>query len=337
MRVGIRGGTQSQPEQASARLAKFVFGRDCARLPEDNPSPMRIGKMTLSLLPATLLLAVRAPAADTYGPVTVEVPVVHLWEGGAPGFESLKDVPEVAVKWGVARINNPSVAVFLPPPGKATGAAVLIIPGGGHRFLNIAGEGYALGRWLAEKGVACFVLKYRLAKDQAVEHSPYRIDVEEVQDARRALRLVRSRAAGWGVDPLRIGVLGFSAGGRLAARLGMTFDSGYPASADPVDRSGSRPAFQCLVYPGEPEEIVPTKDSPPAFLVAGMQDDLADGLITSSLRFKRAGVPVELHVYTGVGHAFNFRTDDSRPVGSWAARFYDWLAYSGFLSPPKQS
>jgi acetyl esterase/lipase len=292
--------------------------------------------MIRSLLPVTLLLAARAPAADTYGPVTVDAPVVHLWEGGAPGFESLRDVPEVAVKWGVARINNPSVAVFLPPAGKATGAAVLIIPGGGHRFLNIASEGYALGRWLAAKGVAGFVLKYRLAKDETVEHSPYRIDVEEIQDARRALRLVRSRAAEWGIDPSRVGVLGFSAGGRLAARLGMTFDSGDPAAADPVDRPGSRPAFQCLVYPGEPEEIMPTQDSPPAFRVAGMQDDLADGLITSSLRFKKAGVPVELHVYTGVGHAFNFRTDDDRPVGSWGQRFYDWLAYSGFLSPVKQ-
>jgi endo-1,4-beta-xylanase len=293
--------------------------------------------MLLSFLPAALLLAVRAPAADTYGPVTVDVPVIRLWENGAPGFESLRDVPEVAVKWGVAHINNPSVAVFLPPAGKATGAAVLIIPGGGHRYINIVSEGYALGRWLAGKGVAGLVLKYRLAKDQTVEHSPYRIDVEEVQDARRALRLVRSRAGEWGIDPERIGVLGFSAGGRLAARLGMTFDSGNPAAADPVDRAPSRPAFQCLVYPGEPEEIIPIKDSPPAFLVAGMKDDLADGLILSSLRFKRAGVPVELHVYTGVGHAFNFRTDDDRPVGSWGERFYDWMAYSGFLSPAKRS
>jgi acetyl esterase/lipase len=298
---------------------------------------MRIGLIIRSLLPTTMLLASRAPAADVYGPLTVEVPVIRLWENGAPGSEALKDVPEVAVKWGVARINNPSVATFLPPSGKATGTAVLIIPGGGHRYLNIGSEGYALGRWLAAKGVAGFVLKYRLAKDQTVEHSPYRIDVEEVQDARRALRLIRSRAAEWGVDPARVGVLGFSAGGRLAARLSMTYDAGDAAATDPVERQGSRPAFQCLVYPGEPEEIMPTKGSPPAFLVAGMQDDLADGLILSSLRFKRVGVPVELHVYTGVGHAFNFRTDDSRPVGSWPQRFYEWLANAGFLSPANHS
>jgi acetyl esterase/lipase len=284
-----------------------------------------------------LLVAGRARAADTYGPVTVDAPVIHLWTNGAPGFESLKDVPEVAVKWGVGRINNPSVAVFLPPAGKATGAAVVIIPGGGHRYLNIASEGYALARWLAAKGVAGFVLKYRLAKDQTVEHSPYRIDVEEMQDTRRAIRLVRSRAAEWGVDPSRVGVLGFSAGGHLAAHASMEYDRGDPASADPVEREGSRPAFQVLVYPGEPEEIAPTKDSPPAFLVAGIDDNLADGLIRSSLLFKKAGVPVELHVYTGVGHAFNFRTDDSRPVGSWGDRLYDWMSFMGFLGSVRKA
>jgi acetyl esterase/lipase len=288
----------------------------------------------LLVLPA-LLLAGRANAAENYGPVSVDVPVIHLWENGAPGFESLKDVPEVAVKWGVGRINNPSVAAFLPPAGKATGAAVIIIPGGGHRYLNIASEGYDLARWLAAKGVAGFVLKYRLAKDQTVDHSPYRIDVEEMQDTKRAIRLVRSRAAEWGVDPSRIGVLGFSAGGHLAAHASMEYGSGDPASADPVERAGSKPSFQVLVYPGEPEEIAPTKDSPPAFLVAGIDDNLADGLIRSSLLFKKAGVPVELHIYTGVGHAFNFRTNDSRPVGSWGDRLYDWMSFMGFLAPGK--
>jgi acetyl esterase/lipase len=288
------------------------------------------------LFPAAFLLAGNAFAADTYGPLTTDAPVVHLWPNGAPGFESLKDVPEVAVKWGVARINNPSIAVFLPQPGTSTGAAVVIVPGGGHRHVGIGNEGYDMARWLAGKGVAGFVLKYRLANDEAVDHSPYRIDVEEVQDTVRAMRLVRSRAADWGVDPARIGIVGFSAGGRLAARVGMTNDPGDAASADPVERAGSRPAFQCLVYPGEPELIAPTKDSPPAFLVAGMQDDLADGLIMASLRFKKAGVPVELHVYMGVGHAFNFKLDDPRPVGSWGERFYEWMAYSGYLAPKKQ-
>jgi len=331
------GGTRHEAQHGADPLQSLYLDGRCAIISVGfAPFPMKLAHFARCLLPTVVLLGVRAFALDTYGPVSVDAPVIHLWENGAPGFESLKDVPEVPVKWGVGRINNPSVAVFLPPAGKATGAAVLIVPGGGHRYLNIESEGYALARWLAGKGVAGFVLKYRLAKDQTVEHSPYRIAVEEVQDTKRALRLVRSRAAEWGVDPSRIGIAGFSAGGHLAAMASMSYDSGDPASADPVERVSSKPAFQCLIYPGEPEEIVPTKDSPPAFLVAGFQDNLADGLIRSSLLFKKAGVPVELHVYMGVGHAFNFRTDDTRPVGSWGDRFYEWMAYGGYLAPAKQ-
>jgi acetyl esterase/lipase len=256
--------------------------------------------------------------------------VIHLWENGAPGYESRKDAPEIPVQWGIAGINNPSLTVFLPPEGKATGAAMVIVPGGGHRMLVVDLEGYALAKWLASKGIAGFVLKYRLARDQTVASSPYRIDVEEMQDTTRALRLVRSRAQEWGIDPGRIGIIGFSAGGYLAARASRLFDPGNPASADPVEKVSSRPAFQALVYPGEPEQIEPTKDSPPAFLVAGSEDNLADGLSSAWLRFKKAGVSAELHIYAGVGHAFNFRPNP-HPVGTWGDRLYDWIADNGFL------
>jgi len=168
----------------------------------------------------------------------------------------------------------------------------------------------------------------RLAKDQAVEHSPYRIDIEEMQDTTRALRLVRSRAADWGIDPARIGIIGFSAGGHLAAMASMHGDLGNPEAADPVDRAGSRPAFQVLIYPGEPDEIVPTRDSPPAFLVAGSLDNLADGLSRAWLLFKKAGVPAELHIYSGVGHAFNFRPNP-HPVGPGATGFTTGSATTG--------
>jgi len=268
-------------------------------------------------------MAGRALAADA-------PEVVRLWDGGAPGFESRRDLPEVPVQWGIAGINNPSLTVYLPPEGKATGAAAVIVPGGGHRMLVVDMEGYALAKWMASKGIAGFVLKYRLARDQTATDSPYRIDVEEMQDTTRALRLVRSRAAQWGVDPNRIGVVGFSAGGYLAARASRLFDAGNPASPDPVERASSRPAFQILVYPGEPEQIEPTKDSPPAFLVAGSDDNLADGLSSAWLRFKKAGVTAELHIYSGVGHAFNFRPNP-HPVGTWGDRMYEWIADNGFL------
>jgi acetyl esterase/lipase len=143
-----------------------------------------------------LILAACFVAAMAGRTLAEETPaVIHLWDNGAPGFESRKDMPEVAVQWGIAGINNPSLTVFLPPQGRATGAAAVIVPGGGHRMLVVDLEGYALAKWLASKGVAGFVLKYRLAKDQTAKESPYRIDVEELQDTTRALRLVRSRAA----------------------------------------------------------------------------------------------------------------------------------------------
>jgi len=288
-----------------------------------HPAPLRRLVRLALVLPGLAGLAAAPGAAQP-------PPVVHLWDNGAPGFESLKDAPEVPVQYGIAGINNPSLTVYLPPAGAATGAAAVILPGGGHRMLVVDLEGYALAKWLASKGIAGFVLKYRLARDQTVEHSPYRIEVEELQDTTRALRLVRSRAAQWGVDPARIGIIGFSAGGHLAAMASMRGGPGDPAAADPVERASSKPAFQALVYPGEPEEIVPTADSPPAFLVAGSLDGLADGLSQAWLRFKKAGVPVELHIYSGVGHAFNFRPNP-HTVGTWGDRLYDWIADNGFL------
>ena len=282
-----------------------------------------------SLVVAAFAAAVAiAPAARMAA--QPEPSVVHLWENGAPGYESRKDVEDVKVQWGIAGIQNPSLTVFLPTFGKATGAAVVIIPGGGHRMEVIDVEGYALAKWLASKGVAGFVLKYRLAKDQSVEHSPYTIDGEEMMDTTRAIRLVRSRASDWDIDPARIGVAGFSAGGYLAARASRIYDAGNPASPDPVERVSSKPAFQVLIYPGEPEQIMPTKDSPPAFLVAGSDDKLADGLAGAWLRFKQAGVEAELHIYSGVGHAFNFRPNP-HPVGTWGDRMFEWISDNGFL------
>jgi acetyl esterase/lipase len=279
------------------------------------------------LVPCCVLLtAVRLAAAET-------APVVPLWPNGAPGSEAKKDLPEIDLHnsfGGIAGIHNPSITVYLPPKERATGAGILVIPGGGHRLLAIEHEGYNVGRWLADHGIAAFVLKHRLAKET---NSTYRIEVESLADTQRALRLIRSRAGEWGVDPARLGAMGFSAGGELVNLVSLRNDAGQTDAADPVERFGCRIAFQGLVYPGRSGDIQPTADSPPVFLACGYNDrqDISEGLAEVYLRFKRAKVPAELHIYTGTGHGFGLRDSNKGPSAEWPVRFREWLDERGFL------
>ena len=269
-----------------------------------------------------LLAAASTTASSSTSASASAVPAaIVLWPAGAPGSESRRNLPEGTVTGNLVSIHNPSLIPFLPDPAQATGAGVVVLPGGGHRFLVVEKEGYTVARWFAAHGIAAFVLKYRLAREPG---STYRIEVEELQDVQRAIRLVRSRAAGWHLDAQRVGVLGFSAGGQLAALAAMRFDAGQAASPDPVERQGSRPSFQALIYPAAAQDVAPPKDAPPAFLVAGYQDrpDIADGVARAYLAFRAAGVPAELHVYAGVGHGFALRPG---PASGWIARFADWL------------
>ena len=191
-------------------------------------------------------------------------------------------------------------------------------------------EGYNVAPWLAERGIAAIILKYRLARE---EGSTYSIEGHSLADAQRAIRLVRSRANEWHIDPARIGIMGFSAGGEVAALASRKFDEGSPAAPDPIDRVGSKPAFQALIYPGNSKSIAPDKDSPPAFLACGFDDrpDISEGLANVYLAFKRAGVPAELHIYSHTGHGFGFRPNNLSPAGAWLTRFQEWMAQSGFL------
>ena len=276
-----------------------------------------------------------APAARTPAAAPApRGPVLVLWPNGAPGSEG-KTAPEKTDERGfVFSIHQPSLTVYLPTPGQATGAAVLVIPGGGHRFLAIDHEGYNVGAWLAAHGIAGFVLKHRLARE---EGSTYKIEVESLQDTERAMRLIRSRATEWKLDPARLGAMGFTAGGELVALIGMRPGNGAPDAADPIDRLSAKPAFQALIYPGNSKAILPTKDSPPVFLACGYKDrtDIAEGLADVYLRFKRAGVPAELHIFGEIGHGFGLRATTPPPAGDWPLRFQDWMRASGFLQPAK--
>ncbi len=292
--------------------------------------------MTKHLLAIAAFLIVplaRVPLHAAGGPL-----VIPLWAGDAPGSEGKTGEEKVRLspvegEHIVSGIHHPSITIFLPSPETNTGAAVVICPGGGHVELWMDHEGYNVARWLAAHGIAGFVLKYRLARE---EGSTYQVGIHAIADLQRALRLVRSRAREWRVDPARVGVMGFSAGGELAALAGMHFAVAPAGRTDPVDRQDARPAFQALLYPGHPESILPTPDAPPAFLACGYDDnpEIAEGLARVYLRFKHAGVPAELHIYTGIGHGFGIRASNHSPSGAWPHRFREWLADRGFLKNP---
>ena len=283
--------------------------------------------IAMSILGATIVFATvlvaQQPAA------------IPLWPGVAPGSEG-KTAKEVIVtndsgEARVSSIHHPSITPYLPSKEKATGAAVLVVPGGGHRLLAITHEGYNVAEWLAARGIAAFVLKHRLARE---EGSTYRIEVESFADAQRAMRLIRSRSQDWGLDPSRVGAMGFSAGGELVSQISTRFDAGHAQSDDPIERQRSKPDFQALIYPGRSGDIQPTKESPPAFLACAYNDrpDISEGLAEVYLRFKRSGVPAELHIYGTGGHGFGLRDSNTRPVATWIVRFEEWLGESGLLA-----
>jgi endo-1,4-beta-xylanase len=256
-------------------------------------------------------------------------PVVPLWQGDAPGSEG-QTAPEIVDGPDhVSSIHHPSVTVFTPPGAKATGVAVLVCPGGGHRYLAIQHEGYDVARWLNALGITAFVLKYRLARDV---NSPYKVDVEAPADARRALRVIRQRAAEWRVDPARVGIIGFSAGGEVVMHASASYDTGNRAAEDPVERQNARPDFQVLVYPGPLGSELPIpSDAPPAFLTAAYDDNgPAVTVARQYLKLKEAGVPAELHVYNRGGHGFGLR-DRPVPITSWRDRLREWLMDRGLL------
>jgi endo-1,4-beta-xylanase len=287
--------------------------------------------------PARILLFVSllatAAAAD-------EHPVVPLWADGAPGSEARRSEKEIiGVHLGntpiVYNIHNPSLTVYLPSPGTATGAAVIVAPGGGNMFLSYIHEGTSVTEWLSRHGIAGFLLKYRLAKDQA-GGSTYTVERDAFADAQRSIRVVRSRAAEWGVDPTRIGFLGFSAGGSLAGMVATRFDSGQPDAPDPVQRMGSRPDFVVYGYPGlgPDSNLAVVPGVPHAFMFVAYDDARnAASLAQLWLKYRAAGVPAELHIYSRGGHGFGIR-NRPLPVSSWPDRLLDWMNDEKLLGKP---
>lgn len=260
---------------------------------------------------------------------------VLLWPNGAPGSEGKTAEETIRVNENgehiVSGVHRPSITPYLPSKDKTTGAAVIIAPGGGHHELWMDHEGYNVARWLSERGVAAFVLKYRLARENG---STYTIEGTALADIQRAIRLVRSRASEWGVDPQRVGVMGFSAGGELAAMASTRYEAGIAEAADRIDRESSKPAFQALLYPAIPHDMSLSKQTPPAFLVCGEEDrpDIAEGLPQLYLSLKQAGVSTELHIFARTAHGFGMRPSNRPPVSDWPQLFLEWLDVEGMLT-----
>ena len=272
--------------------------------------------------------------------LAAEPQTIVLWPGGAPG----------AV--GDEEADRPTLTVYLPPAERAVPTGVVVCPGGGYAKLAMDHEGRQVAEWLNSLGVAAFVLKYRLG--------PRYRHPAPLEDAKRALRLVRSRAGEFRIAPDRIGVWGFSAGGHLASTLATHFDAGNPAAADPIERVSCRPDFAILAYPvisfaseyahkgsrrnllgDNPDpalvenlsnEKQVTAQTPPTFLFHTNEDQgvPAENSVLFYLALRRAGVPAELHIYERGRHGVGLAPNDS-VLSSWPQRLADWLRVRGLL------
>jgi acetyl esterase/lipase len=255
---------------------------------------------------------------------------ILLWPNGAPGSEGVT-APEVFQASANPKlpkrftvVHYPSIYVFPAPKETANGVAVVIAPGGGHSQLVMDKEGYDIADWLNSNGITGVVLKYRLAR---APDSRYTVQGNALADAARAMRFTRAHAKEWNIDPTRIGFMGFSAGGEVAALMETRFDAGNDGSPDPIERVSSRPDFAVVVYPGfQPGTITVPKDAPPTFLVCA-DDDRSHVVTTANLYLdlEKQGVSAEMHIYASGGHGFGMK-ESRLPVASWPDRLRAWMA-----------
>ncbi|MBN2634565.1 MAG: alpha/beta hydrolase [Bacteroidales bacterium] len=286
-----------------------------------------------------------------------QVVSISLWPGGVPGFRlsttyAEKETLVEGLSTRYERVTNPSLFPYLPPKEKATGTAVLICPGGGYAGLAFSHEGHAIAKWLNEHGIAGIILKYRLPSDMIMVDK----SVGPLQDAQEALRTIRRNAAKWNIDPQKIGVMGFSAGGHLASTLSTHFDEKV---YEPTDNTSARPDFSILIYPvitmdssfthagsrrnligqdPSPEQILRFSNekqingnTPPAFLVHSA-DDKTVPVKNSMVYYEnlvKYGIPSELHVFRKGGHGYGLAVNRETQA-AWPELCINWLKASGF-------
>jgi acetyl esterase/lipase len=278
---------------------------------------------------------------------------VPIWAGAAPNPEPVAG-PEFAETVGkkdfvasrqwvaVENVSRPMMTVYS-PKGKNTGAAVVVFPGGGYQILAIDLEGTEVCDWLTAKGVTCVLLKYRVpGENMHPKAGPYPESPIALQDAQRTLGLVRLHAAEWHIDPHKIGVLGFSAGGHLVAATSVHFDKRLYPAVDAADKVSCRPDFAVAIYPGHlwsgknfvmNPDIRFNKQTPPTFILQN-EDDHVDGVeqaLVYYIALKNAGVPAEMHLYAHGGHAFGLRRT-KLPATAWPQLVETWLGTIGMIS-----
>ncbi len=268
--------------------------------------------------------------------------VIVVWPGKPPG-ETADIGPEVTQpnKAGeepptirVTNVSQPTLSVFLPPKEKRNGTSVIICPGGGFNILAWNKEGTEVAEWFNSIGVTAFALKYRCPTGN---RSPNWL--APAQDAQRAVSLVRSRASEFNIDPSRVGLLGFSAGGMAAGAATIKHATRLYDASDDVDKAACRPDFAVLVYPAyfvdkegqlKPEFVI-DKNTPPMFFAHAFNDGVTcESSVRLFLELKKAGVPSELHVYSTGGHGFGLRPS-ADAVSTWPKRCEEWLASRGLL------
>ncbi len=270
-----------------------------------------------------------------------------IWPAAAPDAPSVP-APETLTGGAVTNVTRPTMTVYA-PKGKNTGAAVVVIPGGGFQLLAIDLEGTEVCDWLTSRGITCVLLKYRVPSVPYVWRCDCRpdnlaISAPSLEDAQRTLRLVRLHAAEWRIDPHKIGVLGFSAGGYLVAQVSTSFKDRLYAPQDAADQLSSRPDFAIAIYPGHLSlaknsialnpniESRITPQTPPTFLLQNEDDhvDQVEDALSYYMGLKKAGVPVELHAYAQGGHGFGLR-EKKLPVSGWPRLVETWLETIGVL------
>src|SRR4051794_9936524 len=304
---------------------------------------MKTKAMTTGLGLLMVLGAALVSAADDPAPVKL-----NLWpdkppgETGKVGEETAKTAERAGRKvvTSLTNVSTPTLSVYPAPRDKATGVAIVVCPGGGYNNLAWDHEGEQVAEWLNSIGVTAAVLKYRVPRREGTpEGTP---PPQALMDAQRALSLVRSHAKDWEIDPARVGILGFSAGGHLVAWASTAYEKRSYEPVDDADKLSCKPDFAIPIYPGGvlkrgtseiSPEIQVTSQTPPSFLVVASDDrGSLESTVLYYLALKRAGVPAELHVYETGGHGFGMRPSP-KAYATWPKRCEEWMRDRGLLKP----